>query len=325
MRIALILVSLIGLLNCTGTEKEAAKTSALPFSILLEPQPDLVYEYLRLVPIAADAMFVKDQEPITTLIGLEQAIEMDRFRITEKKPYGRFDDEGAVNLLTVQNKTEHQVLLLAGEVIQGGLQDRILAEDRIIAARSITDLDVFCVEQGRWSASGSDSEGESESKSEVFAFKGYYQVAATEVRHAATKDQNQEMVWNEVAEIRAAHAIESPTQAYTELETATQYSELKKQYTQFFKDKLIDRNQVIGFVAVSGNRILGADLFGHPALFAAKYEAVLTSYIADAITRGSPPIVNEERLLSYQEALAIQFQQTPKLKWNGKWVHYNDL
>jgi hypothetical protein len=41
--------------------------------------------------------------------------------------------------------------LLAGEIVTGGKQDRIIGKDRLVPAESDpVDLSVFCVEPGRW-------------------------------------------------------------------------------------------------------------------------------------------------------------------------------
>jgi hypothetical protein len=44
-------------------------------------------------------------------------------------------------------------LLLAGEIVTSGRQDRVIGDDRLVPARSDPiDLSVFCVEPGRWVA-----------------------------------------------------------------------------------------------------------------------------------------------------------------------------
>jgi hypothetical protein len=63
----------------------------------------------------------------------------------------------AVNQLVLVNRSKRPLLLLAGELVSGGKQDRIIAKDRIVApGAEPLPLDVFCVEHGRWS-SGSNS------------------------------------------------------------------------------------------------------------------------------------------------------------------------
>ena len=59
-----------------------------------------------------------------------------------------------VNRLVLINNSDHPLLLLAGEVVTGGKQDRVIGVDRIVSPKSgPIDLSVFCVEPGRWVAS----------------------------------------------------------------------------------------------------------------------------------------------------------------------------
>src|SRR4051812_20673943 len=56
-----------------------------------------------------------------------------------------------VNTLVLVNNSDRPLLLLAGEIVTGGHQDRVVGKDRIIPAKSDpVDLGVFCVEPGRW-------------------------------------------------------------------------------------------------------------------------------------------------------------------------------
>ena len=52
------------------------------------------------------------------------------------------------------NNSKRPLILLAGEIVTGGKQDRVIGKDRIIPAESDPiDLGVFCVEPGRWTGS----------------------------------------------------------------------------------------------------------------------------------------------------------------------------
>src|SRR5712691_6419310 len=87
--------------------------------------------------------------------------------------------EGAeVNQLVLVNNSRRPLLLLAGEIVAGGKQDRVIGKDRIVPAESEpVDLGVFCVEPGRWVA-----------KSTNFGVLGG-NMAAPSVRMRAMKDK----------------------------------------------------------------------------------------------------------------------------------------
>src|SRR5919197_3306068 len=62
-----------------------------------------------------------------------------------------YNEGASVNELALVNKSGKKLLLLAGEVIVGGQQDRIVQEDLIIPSSGVPiALSVFCVEHGRW-------------------------------------------------------------------------------------------------------------------------------------------------------------------------------
>src|SRR6202140_308892 len=61
--------------------------------------------------------------------------------------------DAEVNRLVLVNNSKRPLLLLAGEIVTGGKQDRVIGKDRIVPPESDpVDLSVFCVEPGRWVA-----------------------------------------------------------------------------------------------------------------------------------------------------------------------------
>jgi hypothetical protein len=59
-------------------------------------------------------------------------------------------DSPAVDHLVVTNRGDRPVLLLAGELLEGGMQHRALTATTLLAPNRPTVLPVVCVEQGRW-------------------------------------------------------------------------------------------------------------------------------------------------------------------------------
>lgn len=55
-----------------------------------------------------------------------------------------------VNRLTVRNAGSKPALLIEGELLEGGHQHRVAAEDLLLAPGQQADIAAFCVEQGRW-------------------------------------------------------------------------------------------------------------------------------------------------------------------------------
>ncbi|PSR13080.1 MAG: hypothetical protein DA408_20310 [Bacteroidetes bacterium] len=303
---------------------KSPETTAVPsqFTVLLDDNPQWAQDQLRLLPIVATANFINQQQDVAQYKVLGEALENERFRVSEKKPYGRFDDASAVNSLTVQNKTEAPVFLMAGDIVRGGNQDRVIAEDRIIAARSIDDVPVFCVEHGRWTYQGDQALNEADQK--IFAFRGYYNVASSQLRRSV-ESGSQQAVWDQVADITTHHDATSGTSAYAALETNRDFVSRRKRYEHFFSNKLAANSQIVGFVAVSGNQILGADLFGHPALLRRQLPALVSGYATDALTIGNDEALSNRQLSAFVRELLQETAARNGFYADGELVHYAKL
>src|ERR1700687_669179 len=119
--------------------------------------------------------------------------------------------DAEVNRLVLVNNSKRPLLLLAGEIVTGGKQDRVIGKDRIVPAESDpVDLSVFCVEPGRWVAT-SQQFGASES---MYGMKpgrggiGGTLMAQPSVRAKAMAEKDQSQGWAEVRKQQAAMAVE---------------------------------------------------------------------------------------------------------------------
>lgn len=104
-------------------------------------------------------------------------------------------DHAEVNTVWVENRSSQYVFLLAGEMISGAKQDRMVGQDILLPPKSgKIKIAVFCVEHGRWVAQ-SDHFGAAKAN------------APLAVRRAGKIDQDQSMVWDKVAEKRAENSV----------------------------------------------------------------------------------------------------------------------
>jgi len=198
-----------------------------------------------------------------------------------------------VNQLVLVNNSERPLILLAGEILTGGKQDRVVGKDRIVPAKSDPiDLAVFCVEPQRWVATKSD-------------FGSFHaQMAQPSVRGGAMADQDQGKVWSEVrASARAMAAAASPPAA-AEIESTSSYArvmgnaEVKQrvermaapleQSYQGLMRELRDRNAV-GVVVAVNDQIIWADFFASTSLLEKYWPKLIRSYAAEALTRPATP------------------------------------
>jgi len=207
--------------------------------------------------------------------------------------------EGAqVNQLMLINNSSRPLLLLAGEIVSGGKQDRVIGKDRIVPAESDPiDLSVFCVEPGRWVGTSS----------KFYSTGGMASaMAAPGVRSKAMADKDQQKVWSEVrnsqATIMARVPMASPTGAgqgeAAQLESTTSYAKLmdnkvvqkqvdsvaapmESEYKSVIR-QLRDRNAVGVVVAVNGE-IIWADIFASTDLLQKYWPKLVRSYAAESI------------------------------------------
>jgi len=221
-------------------------------------------------------------------------------------------DGAQVNRLVLVNNSKRPLLLLAGEIVTGGKQDRVIGKDRIVPPESDpVDLSVFCVEPGRWVATSEHfgASGAMYGK----ATGGAAPVPATmmaqpSVRAKAMGDKNQGEVWDEVRKQREAVSIEVASAAPSvsrEVANTSSYArvmeneEVKKQVDAVAKPieqnyqslirQLRDRNAVGIVVAVNG-RIIWADIFASTDLLEKYWPKLVRSYASEAVVTRSKDV-----------------------------------
>lgn len=236
-------------------------------------------------------------------------------------------DRGAqVNRLVLVNNSKRPLLLLAGEIVTGGKQDRVIGKDRIVPAESDpVDLSVFCVEPGRWVAT-SENFGASEamygnkSAGTPAAAPPMAMMAQPSVRAKAMGDKNQSLVWDEVRKQNEAAKVElanAAPQVVAELGNSSSYArtmeneEVKKQVDAVARPieqnyhslirQLHDRNAVGVVVAVNG-RIIWADVFASTDLLEKYWPKLVRSYASEAVvTRAKGVEVSMSRAQAFLE------------------------
>jgi hypothetical protein len=199
-----------------------------------------------------------------------------------------------VNQLVLVNNSKRPLLLLAGEIVTGGKQDRVIGKDRIVPAESDpVDLSVFCVEPGRWVAAN----GKNDFGTAGGVVGGL--LAAPVVRSKAMGAKDQQQVWDSVRSSQSAMAVTvEATGAAPEVNATTSYArvmdnkEVQKQvdavaepvqrnYESVIR-QLRDKNAVGVVVAVNGE-IVWADIFASTQLLQKYWPKLIRSYATEAV------------------------------------------
>lgn len=220
-------------------------------------------------------------------IGERGQMENTLYRRRDSRPTQpwreRTQDSGgaSVNELVLVNESSRPLVLLAGEVVSGGKQNRIIGADMVVPPKSDPlPLTVFCVEHGRWTAGGGE-------------FGSARAMAHPSVRREAQMSKSQSGVWDSVAQSSAAVGAASPTSSYVDvlnspkarrdLDEAT--SSIEAEYERELRQQMRDRGAVGVVVAIDGE-LVWTDVFPSPDLFRKYWPKLLRSYVMEAEGRG---------------------------------------
>lgn len=183
----------------------------------------------------------------------------------------------SVNQLALVNRSDRPLLLLAGEIVSGGKQDRVVGQDRIVPPHSApVPLGVFCVEPGRWTGS-----------SMGFSVGGV--MAHPELRKQAVVNKDQQQVCNEVAAARSKMAENAPAVARPSVMAGSSYAKsaeepAMKQMIETAASSLLPQipDDAVGVIVAVDNRVVWADVFPSAALFRRYRVKLLQSYVVES-------------------------------------------
>ncbi|MBC7865675.1 MAG: hypothetical protein IAF38_22055 [Bacteroidia bacterium] len=235
------------------------------------------------------------------------------------------DDQGqSVNNLSIENQGEDTVFVMAGELVRGGDQDRVVAEDIVLMPHSgKKDLPVFCVEHGRWTHDGYYDNSSN--------FGSVNNVVANSVRKIVVTEKLQEAVWSQVANVTSLNAAVSATGSYNALEESKDFTDKREKYLTAIQNVFEKDSKVIGvLVCNKKGEVLGCDMFCKNKLFKKEYEGLIHSYIAEVV---SPESKNDTgKKATAQEYFAAVVKEYrgednntlgKKFVYKGKAVHYS--
>jgi len=264
------------------------------------------YKSLQLIPIRPKEMSGK---PGARLMSLNKAIETGVASISER---GTASTEN-VHWLRVNNKSQNPIFVSSGQTFTGGRQDRMITRDTILnPTGSDQYIPVMCIEEGRWS--------EKEKKIQ------YGNYANVNLRQVLNKSKNQVLIWKEIFSQLGAANLKSPTFAYAAISQNKEIQLAENEYLTFFRGKVKNSDSsMTGFVCISGNKVIGCEIFADRQLFFDEFEPLLYGYINEAIMRGSPPMLVKEEIKEFMDKiLTNETLQKEYCKKNGKIFRVNN-
>ena len=187
----------------------------------------------------------------------------------------------SVNELVLINESSQPLILLAGEVVSGGKQNRVIGADLVVPPKSDPlALTVFCVEHGRWSSGGG-------------GFGSAELMAHPEIRRQAQVYKSQQGVWDSVSRSATAAEAAAPTADYAAVLNSPRArhdwdevaNSIQSDYERELRDQLRGQNAVGVVVAIDGE-LVWSDVFSSAALFSKYWPKLLRSYVVEEQSRG---------------------------------------
>jgi ARG/rhodanese/phosphatase superfamily protein len=251
----------------------------------------VTHNNLTVFPVLAD-----ETRSTEEFITLDEGLRSGKIRITEIgadgrshtiRPNQRSSDNAEVNRLMVSNNSGKTLVLIAGEIVIGGKQDRIVGHDCLVSSSNKpVPIDVFCVEHGRWqtgTAMGQSQRigGATATDNGFAAAKSV--MASPQLREKAQAMKDQSQVWSEVAKAERANGVSSSTGTLNRVYADKQVNSKLDAFDKSVGPKLIGKNIVGAVVAIDGE-IVSADVFANPGLFQAYWPKLLKSYALQAVS-----------------------------------------
>ena len=145
------------------------------------------------------------------------------------------------------------------------------------------------------------------------------------------KEKNQYEVWDAVEEVTMKQGATSGSGTLAALENAEDYNKSLEEYANHFSTQFKQIDNCIGFVGVTGDRIIGCDIFATADLFEKQSVNLLDAYISEAISEGDQIKIKDKEVLAYlNEFLSDESTQEEvvkskgmEYKYRGKKLHLN--
>jgi len=193
---------------------------------------------------------------------LAEALEKKLFVIHETQ---------SVNNLTMENLSPtDEVLVLSGDILKGGQQDRVAQFDQFVAPKSgKVALSVFCVEHtaSRWMKPLTE-------KDKTFS-SSPGQICSNDLRLANRCNSNQGEVWAKVAKAQQDLSEKAGKDVKNKDSDSSLALSLQTKEVLAAADKYVsklapivkDKNDVLGYAFAINGKVYASDIYCSPALF----------------------------------------------------------
>lgn len=236
-----------------------------------QPSPELARDLDRLTvgPAAREGglavLWLLAKEPASgpplDILTLDEGRARGVLVVTERA-------QASVPDLIAENRGKAHVLLLAGEILIGGKQNRVLREDLLLPPRSgPRPIGVYCVEQGRWNEGRKD-------------FESRGSVVEPRVRSEVLRKADQSRIWSGVAGASRDLQAPSPTGSYQAIYDKPEVKGHVEHVARSLGAKAAAG--AVGAAVFVGPSLAGVDVFHTADLFGREWPKLLGAYALDA-------------------------------------------
>lgn len=231
--------------------------------------------------------YVHENLTVFLVHGPDRVAGKNFITLQEAIPAGKVvvHETGNVNELSIENVSSDEVYIQSGDIVRGGRQDRTIAQDVIVPAKSgKLPLASFCVESGRWtqrSGERADAFNASEKR-----------LATKDLNLAAKRAGDQQEVWQRVAEAQkkldanCGGAVEDARSA-SSLELALENKQLVRTTADYLKDlapAIEGQADAIGFAFAINGKLNSADVYATGALFRKLWPKLIDAAATEAVS-----------------------------------------
>jgi len=172
----------------------------------------------------------------------------------------------AVETLLVTNPATKPLLILEGQILEGGWQNRMLTRSLLVAARLQSAVDVVCVEAGRW---GNHADGR--------AHRSFNRRGSNRVRSALRDESDRQgEVWRRVSEYDGRVGANA-TSSFTE--HADRADERVRELTRGLRPFPGQVGVVIGLAG----QPIAAEIFDNPRTLELQFGSIVRAAAMDAL------------------------------------------
>ncbi|QNA45131.1 ARPP-1 family domain-containing protein [Lacibacter sediminis] len=295
---------LILILTCVATY---AQTDFTFPSLVVEYDSAIVFRNLKLVPIKRIEQS-KDRDYVSpNSISLKVGMAKGSVKLKERGNY-MLDN---INVLLIENNSGKDLVIKSGEIVMGGRQDRVFARDTILETGKQHLVPVYCIEENRWSE-----------KEKKFFYRG---TTGSGLQTIIDTAQNQTKVWDEIRRLLKQNN-QTGSSSYAALLNNKKIADTSQQYIRYFLQALRSKDSsIVGIIASTGHKILGADVFISTSLFYQTLPGLLEKYCTEAVLTGTAASANHSRESVYTNEMLSPQTQNSFLSKKGKRFFYKNV